>query len=166
MSSIVFQDMRESKALAYSVYSTYSVPKEPGRSHYSFSYVGTQSDKLQEALLSMTDLLENMPQADENMNNAKEGIEQKIRTERLTRSKVLSEYEKAKKMGINYDIREDIYNEVQSFDMNTLIDFHNNYVAGKNRVVMILGDKERLDMEVLKEYGEIKFLTLEDIFGY
>ena len=99
MSSIVFQDMRESKALAYSVYSTYSVPKEPGKAHYSFSYVGTQSDKLQEALLSMTDLLENMPQADENMNNAKEGIEQKIRTERLTRSKVLSEYEKAKKNG-------------------------------------------------------------------
>ena len=49
---------------------------------------------MQEALLSMTDLLENMPQSDENMNNAKEGIEQKIRTERLTRSKVLSEYEK------------------------------------------------------------------------
>ncbi|MAO72429.1 MAG: peptidase M16 [Flavobacteriales bacterium] len=166
MSSIVFQDMRESKALAYSVYSTYSVPKEPGKAHYSFSYVGTQSDKLQEALLSMTDLLENMPQADENMNNAKEGIEQKIRTERLTRSKVLSEYEKAKKMGINYDIREDVYNEVQSFDMNTLIDFHNNYVAEKNRVVMILGDKDRLDMDVLNEYGEIKFLTLEDIFGY
>lgn len=166
MSSIVFQDMRESKALAYSVYSTYSIPKEPGKSHYSFSYVGTQSDKLEEALLSMTDLLENMPKADENMNNAKEGIEQKIRTERLTRSKVLSEYEKAKKMGINYDIREDIYNEVQSFDMNTLFDFHNNYIAGKNRIVMILGDKEKLDMEVLKEYGEIKFLSLEDIFGY
>ena len=107
-----------------------------------------------------------MPQADENMNNAKEGIEQKIRTERLTRSNVLSEYEKAKKMGINYDIRKDIYNEVQSFGMSTLINFHNNYVAGKNRVVMVLGDKERLDMDVLKEYGEIKFLTLEDIFGY
>lgn len=45
MSSIVFQDMRESKALAYSVYSTYSIPKEIGKSHYSFSYLGTQSDK-------------------------------------------------------------------------------------------------------------------------
>ena len=166
MSSIVFQDMRESKALAYSVYSTYSIPNEGDKSHYSFSYVGTQSDKLQEALYSMTDLLENMPQADENMNNAKEGIEQKIRTERLTKSKILSEYEKAQKMGINYDLREDIYNKVQNFDMTTLLDFHNNYVAGKNRVVMILGDKEKLDMDVLKEYGEIKFLTLEDIFGY
>ena len=166
MSSIVFQDMRESKALAYSVYSTYSIPMEGDKSHYSFSYVGTQSDKLQEALYSMTDLLENMPQADENMNNAKEGIEQKIRTERLTKSKILSEYEKAQKMGINHDIREDVYNEVKNFDMTSLLDFHNNYVAGKNRVVMILGDKEKLDMDVLKEYGEIKFLTLEDIFGY
>ena len=166
MSSIVFQDMRESKALAYSVYSTYSIPMEGDKSHYSFSYVGTQSDKLQEALYSMTDLLENMPQADENMYNAKEGIEQKIRTERLTKSKILSEYEKAQKMGINYDIREDIYNEVQNFDMTSLLDFHNNYVAGTNRVVMILGDKEKLDMDVLKEYGQIKFLTLKDIFGY
>ena len=59
MSSIVFQDMRESKALAYSVYSTYSIPKEPEKRHYSFSYVGTQSDKLEETF-SMTDLLENM----------------------------------------------------------------------------------------------------------
>ena len=42
------------------MYSTYSVPKEPGKTHYSFSYVGTQSDKLEEALLSMTDLLENI----------------------------------------------------------------------------------------------------------
>ena len=166
MSSIVFQDMRESKALAYSVYSTYSIPKESHQSHYSFSYVGTQSDKLEEALYSMTDLLENMPQASENMNNAKEGIEQKIRTERLTRSRILSEYEKAIKMGITYDIRKDIYNEVQSFDMNNLLDFHNNYISGQNRVVMILGDKERLDMEVLKEYGEINYLSLDDIFGY
>ena len=100
------------------------------------------------------------------MNNAKESIEQRIRTERLTRFKVLSQYEQAKKVGVDYDIRKDLYNQVQSFNMNTLIDFHNNYVAGKNRVVMILGDKERLDMEVLKEYGEINYLSLDDIFGY
>ena len=37
-------------------------------------------------------------------------------------------------MGINYDIREDIYNEVQSFDMNTLVNFHNNYVKEKTEL--------------------------------
>ncbi len=166
MSSIVFQEMRESKALAYSVYSTYSIPQELDKSHYSFSYIGTQSDKLGEALEGMSDLLNNMPESSENMSNSKEGIIQKIRTERLTKSRILSEYEKAVKMGIDYDIRENIYNEVQEMDMITLKDFHNLHIAPANRIVMVLGDKDNLDLELLKEYGEIKFLTLEDIFGY
>ena len=129
MSSIVFQEMRESKALAYSVYSTYSIPQELDKSHYSFSYIGTQSDKLGEALEGMSDLLNNMPESSENMSNSMEGIIQKIRTERLTKSRILSEYEKAVKMGIDYDIRENIYNEVQEMDMITLKDFHNLHIA-------------------------------------
>ena len=166
MSSIVFQEMRESKALAYSVYSTYSIPKELDKSHYSFSYIGTQSDKLGEAINGMTELLENMPQSEENMGNAKKGIEQKFRTERITKSKLLSSYENAIKIGIDYDIRESVYNEVKDMDMTTLLNFHNSHISGENRVVMVLGSKENLDLEVLKNYGEIKFLSLEDIFGY
>jgi predicted Zn-dependent peptidase len=166
MSSIVFQEMRESKALAYSVYSTYSIPQELDKSHYSFSYIGTQSDKLGQAIVGMTELLENMPESSENMENAKEGIEQKIRTERLTKSRILSEYERHQKIGIHYDIRESIYNEVKGFNMTSLVDFHNSHISGKNRVIMVLGDKENLDLEVLKQYGEIQFLSLEDIFGY
>ena len=114
----------------------------------------------------MSDLLNNMPESNENMSNAKEGIIQKIRTERLTKSRILSEYERAVMMGIDYDIRENIYNEVQEMDMTTLKDFHNSHIAPTTRTVMVLGDKDNLDLEVLKEYGEIKFLTLEDIFGY
>mgnify|MGYP001304665253 CR=1 FL=1 len=166
MSSIVFQEMRESKALAYSVYSTYSIPKELDKSHYSFSYIGTQSDKLSEAINGMTELLENMPQSEENMENAKKGIEQKIRTERITKSKLLSSYENAIKIGIDYDIRTSVYNQVKDMDMTTLLNFHNSHISGENRVVMVLGSKENLDLEVLKNYGEIKFLSLEDIFGY
>ncbi len=166
MSSIVFQEMRESKALAYSVYSTYTVPADADDSHYLMSYIGTQSDKLSDAMVGMTELLNMMPEAEANMNNAKEGIEQKIRTERLTKSKVLSEYEKAQKLGIDYDIRKDVYEGVQSFDMSSLREFHNSHIANGTRVVMVLGSKDDLDLEVLKQYGEIKHLTLEDVFGY
>ena len=166
MSSIVFQEMRESKALAYSVYSTYTIPKEADESHFLMSYIGTQADKLSDAMVGMTELLDVMPEAEANMNNAKEGIEQKIRTERLTKSRVLAEYEKAQKLGIDYDIRKDVYEGIQSFDMSSLRDFHNSHIATGNRVVMVLGSKDDLDLEVLKQYGEIKHLTLEDVFGY
>ncbi|MBT5859166.1 MAG: hypothetical protein HOH88_04780, partial [Flavobacteriales bacterium] len=93
-------------------------------------------------------------------------IEQKFRTERITKSKLLSSYENAIKIGIDYDIRESVYNEVKDMDMTTLLNFHNSHISGENRVVMVLGSKENLDLEVLKNYGEIKFLSLEDIFGY
>ena len=106
------------------------------------SYIGTQADKLSEAMVGMTELLDVMPEAETNMNNAKEGIEQKIRTERLTKSRILSEYEKAKKLGVNHDVRKDVYDGVQSFDMASLREFHNLHIASGTRVVMVLGSKE------------------------
>ena len=165
MSSIVFQELRESKALAYSVYSTYTIPKDNKHSHYSFSYIGTQADKLQEAMLGMMDLLTAMPESESNMESAQEGVIQKIRTERLTKSRILSEYQKAEKMGVAYDIRQDIYKSVPNFTMDDLSNFHNSYIKNDNYTIMVLGNKD-LKLDVLRQYGEIKHLTLEDVFGY
>ena len=138
MSSIVFQEIRESKALAYSVYSTYTLPRDTNTSHYLMSYIGTQADKLSEAMVSMMELLDVMPEAESNMQNAKEAIEQKIRTERVTKSKMLTEYEKAYKLGINHDVRKDIYDALPTFDMNSLKEFHNSYVSNGTRIITVL----------------------------
>jgi len=166
MSSIVFQELRESKALAYSVYSAYTTPKDAKHSHYSFSYIGTQADKLEEAMKGMMDLFTVMPEAESNMESAKEGVIQRIRTERLTKSRVLHEYEKAQKMGLNQDIRKDVYEAIPDFTMEDLTNFHNSYIKNDNYTIMVLGSKEDLDLNVLKQYGEIIHLTLEDVFGY
>ena len=77
MSSIVFQEMRESKALAYSVYSTYTIPRDTNSSHYLMSYIGTQADKLSEALAGISELLISCPEAESNMNNAKKQLNKK-----------------------------------------------------------------------------------------
>ena len=166
MSSIVFQEMRESKALAYSVYSAYRTPNKKEDRHYSMSYIGTQADKLSEAMKGINDLLDTMPEAEINLTNAKESILKKIRTERLTKASVLNQYEKAFKMGVDYDLRIDIFNQVEEFDMKSLVDFHNTHMNNNTRVVMVLGSKDDLDLDVLKKYGEIEHLSLEDVFGY
>ena len=166
MSSIVFQEMRESKALAYSVYSAYRTPNKKEDRHYAMSYIGTQADKLSEAMKGMNELLDFMPEAETNMNNAKAAILKKIRTERITKINVLNQYEKAKNMGVDYDVRKNLFDQVESFDMSSLVEFHNNHMNNSTRIVMVLGSKSDLDLEVLKKYGEIQHLTLEDVFGY
>ena len=166
MSSIVFQEMRESKALAYSVYSTYTIPKNLDDSHYGFSYVGTQADKLGDAMQGMLGLLTQMPEANSNMETAREGILQKIRTERITKAKVLDYYEEVKKVNIDYDMRSDLYNNVSAFTMEDLTNFHNTHVKSDNYTYMVLGSSKEIDLNLLEPYGEVTILRLEDIFGY
>jgi predicted Zn-dependent peptidase len=166
MSSIVFQEMRESKALAYSVYSTYSEPRKKSDPNYVFSYIGTQADKLPEAMAGMMDLINRMPESKANFNASKEAILQNIRTERYIKSGILFNYENAQRMGQDHDIRRDIYTKVPQMTFQELKDFEETHVKNKKYSVLVIGKKTDLDMKTLEKYGKVSFLTLEDVFGY
>ena len=124
MNSIIFQDLRESKALAYSVYASFLLPERIDNFHYFVSYLGTQNDKLPEALSSIYSLLDNMPCFEKKLENSKEAVKQKIRSERITRFSVIKHYEKLNKLNIDYDIRRDIYSSIDQIDMFDLQKFH------------------------------------------
>ena len=114
----------------------------------------------------MSNLLDTMPESESNLNNAKDAIVQKIRTERITKTNILDQYEKSKQMGIDFDPRKDLYEKVNDFNMNNIIEFHNEYMAKNNRVLLVLGSKDEIDLNILRKYGEIKQLSLEQVFGY
>ena len=166
MGSIVFQTLRESKALAYSVYSSYTTPRESDKSHYVMAYIGTQADKLKEAMLGMNELLDKLPEVGANLENAKDAVTQKIRTERITKDRVLFNYESAKRLGYNYDSRKDVFEQINNFNLSDLTEFHNAHMSNNEYSILVLGNKDDLDIDALKEYGQVTFLTLEDIFGY
>lgn len=62
LSSIVFQEIRESKALAYSAGTAFTVPMNQ-KPHYYRAYVGTQADKMKEAINAMKEIINNMPES-------------------------------------------------------------------------------------------------------
>ena len=68
-------------------------------------------------------------------------------------------------MGVSNDIRKSIYEAAPNFRMKDLSNFHNSYIKNDNYTIMVLGNKD-LKLDVLKQYGEIKHLALEDVFGY
>lgn len=166
MSSVVFQDMRESKALAYSVFASFRTPGKKEKANYVLAYIGTQADKLPEAMKGMNDLLNEMPESEHLFNAAKNAVIQKIRTERITKSGVLFSYERAKRLGLDYDLRKDVFEKAQPMKLEEVKAFHNSYFKAKNFNILVLGDKKKLDIPTLQKYGEVKYLTLEDVFGY
>jgi predicted Zn-dependent peptidase len=166
MSSVVFQEMRESKALAYSVYCSYATPAKKSEANYVFSYIGTQADKLPEAMKGMTDLINNMPEAENNFKASKEAILQSIRSERVTKTRILFSYERALKLGLDYDIRKDVYQNVPKMTLPDIKAFEEAHLKNKQYTILVVGKKENLDMQTLEKYGKINVLTLKDIFGY
>ena len=166
MSSIVFQDLRESKALAYSTYSRYNQPNKLTKNYFNGSYIGSQSDKLSEALKGLSDLLNEMPTAEVGFNSSKELILQEMRTQRVTKSEIFFNYLAAQNLGNKTDMRKDIYEKVKGYKLEDIQNFQKENIKGKPTTVLILGKKDGLDMKVLEKYGTIKFLTLKEVFGY
>ena len=166
MSSIVFQEIRESKALAYACKSNYSQARELGKSNYNVSYIGTQADKLKEALAAMQDLLKNMPEASTTFNSAKEAIVNSIETQRITKQDVLINYENALMLGQKYDVRADIYNGVKKVTFADIVKFQKENISNAKQKILVIGSKDKLDFSVLQQYGKVREVTLEEIFGY
>ena len=166
MSSVVFQDLRESKALAYSCYSIYRAPRDPKLPFYNFSYIGSQADKLPEAMAGMMNLLNDVPKSDIAFGAAKEAILQSIKTERINKADILFNYLEAEKFGLKVDIRKDVYSQVATMNYDDVKKFQDAKIKNKPAAILILGKKEMLDIKTLEKYGAVKYLTLKDVFGY
>jgi len=166
MGSLVFQTIRESKALAYGVRSTYQQANKADKSNYVFAYIGTQSDKLPEATASLLELMNDMPKTEIAFKNGKESVLQVLRTERITGKDKLSSFIQARKKGLSTDPRKEVFEKIPSMSLDDLSKFHQGHFAGKNYTILVLGKKENLDLKVLEKYGKVNSLTLTDIFGY
>lgn len=166
MGSIVFQTLRESKALAYTTYAGFMQPSKANR-HYSITaYIGTQADKFVEATEGMQELLTTLPKSDILLETAKVNLIKSLASERMNGSAILNAYLAAKKLGSQDDIRKSIFDKASTWKYQDLAAFHKKEFSDKNYIYCIVGEEENLDMEELKKLGSFKQLTLEEIFGY
>jgi predicted Zn-dependent peptidase len=164
--SIVFQEIRESRALAYSVSGSYANATKKTDNNYFSAYIATQGDKLPEAMAAMMNLIENVPESPGIFSAAKESVLQRLRSERITRADILFNYERAKKTGLDYDIRKDIFAKVPALNFPEIKAFAETHLKNKSYNVLAVGKKDALDIKTLEKYGPVTFLTLEEIFGY
>ena len=166
LSSIVFQELRESKSLAYSAYVNYSTATYLDRHNYVVSYIGTQANKLHLAVDAMADLMQDLPQIPTQFNNAKNSALKQIASTRITRTNIFFNFLNLKKIGIDYDIREKIYHEIENLQLEDLTQFYHQEIKPISYNVAIMGKKENLDHSAIENLGDFHELSLEEIFGY
>ena len=166
MNSIVFQEMRESRGLAYSASASLIKPGNLEQNYIFRSQIATQNDKMVDAISTFNEIINQMPESEAAFNLAKEGMIARLRTERITKESVIWSYINAQELGLDIDTRAQLYDEIQKMTLQDVVDFQEKWVKNRTYYYAILGDKKELDMNALKKLGIVVELKTEDIFGY
>lgn len=166
MGSIVFQTIRESKALAYSTYSYFALPGKKEDKDVVMAYVGTQADKFNESTTAMNELLTTLPKSEQLFETAKNGLKKSIASERITQDGIIFSYLKAQKLGNNTDIRKNVYEQAPKLSFTDINTFHDKEMKGKSYTYCLVASQDKVSEADMKKLGEVKKLNLSEVFGY
>ncbi|MBR1873206.1 MAG: insulinase family protein [Bacteroidales bacterium] len=166
MNTIVFQEMRESRALAYSAGAWLATPSWAD-GVYSFSAsIGSQNDKLRKAVEAFDGIINDMPLSDKAFDIARTAMEAKLRTSRTVGYSVLLSYMSDREMGVDVCRDRLVFEKLPSITLDDLKATQERWIKGRTYAYGILGDTSDLDMDFLRTLGPVKVLTLDEIFGY
>ena len=166
MNTIVFQELRESRGLAYNAYALYRQPSYKDQPEHFFTHIITQNDKMMDCIRQFNNILDTIPQSDAAFAIAKDALTKRLASERTTKFGIINAWLSAQNRGIDYDIHERIYNALPSITLQDVVRFEQKNIANKPYRYIILGKEEDLDIKALEKIAPIKRLTTEEIFGY
>lgn len=166
MNSIVFQEMRESRSLAYSAFAFENEPSQLKRPYLYRAQIATQNDKMLDAIDAFLLIINDMPQSQAAFDLAKQALDARMRSERVIKDDIAWAYIQARRLGLDTEERHLVYDALQGMTLDDVVKFQQSTVKDGVYHYGILGDPEDLDLEALGKIGRVVILTPEQIFGY
>ena len=166
MAGIVFQELREARALAYSAWANYFVGERKAEPSIMVGSIGCQADKTAEALEVFVDLIDDLPESPERFTAAKRFLENQYRTSRLGFREVLPAVRKWERQEIPIDPRAWRFEQIQKASLDKVLEFHREHVGGQPKMVSIVGQRKKVGLEELATSWRVVELEVDDLFGY
>ena len=168
MSSVLFQNVREFRSLAYSTsgnaYTT-SLAQHPQSALAYVTATGTQVDKTLEVLATIDSLLRQMPMKEENLEAARQSVLNDIQNDYPTFREMGAYVANQHMDGYRADFHADMARLLPAVTVQDVVQFHQQHIAAdQNRVWIIIGDKKLTDLKALARFGKVVELKKEDVY--
>ena len=169
MSSVLFQEVREFRSMAYSVGSslrTRSSKRSPNSPVGFVSVVGTQGDKAMSAIALVDSLLKDMPLIEKNFESVRQELINDISNDFPSFRTIGTTIASSRLYGWTEDVntgRAAMYRNATMDDMRKY--YEENIKNHSNiRVIAIVGSKKKLNLKELEKYGKVVLLKEKDLF--
>ena len=166
MNTIVFQEMREARGLAYTAWATLATPSNANGDYSYYAFIATQNDKMQKAVEAFDDIINNMPESEAAFKLAKEAVLTNLRTSRTIKDEVLWKYIANKDLGVTEDRNKAIFEKVQDMTFADLKAAQEQWIKDRKYTYCILGDLKDLDQDYLRKLGPVQIVSQKEMFGY
>lgn len=165
MSSVVFQELREARALAYSAAARYAQGTRLDDENLLLGVVGTQNDKAVEATATFLTLFDELPVSAARFNETLEAMISRSRSDVIGFRQIPAALRSWAHRGINSDPRPARFAELRNMTLEEMSAFHRAHVADKPRFISIVGDIDRMNRDELGNLGTIRELEVDDVFS-
>ena len=166
MNGIVFQELRESRGLAYSASARYKLPARANHPETYYTYIVSQNDKMPDCIRVFHSILDTIPQSEAAFDIAKQSLTKSLQSQRTTKFNILNTYYWAKKNGLNQTESELIYKALPGITLQDVVNFEKENMTGKTYRTTILGDEKELDMDFLQQMAPVRRITTDEIFEH
>ena len=165
LGSVVFQEIRETRALAYSAWSRYFPRGEKGLQNIFIASMTTQADKTLDALKVFHDIIYKFKFSEKRFQVAKNALIRQLETSRLSFRSIIGTVQGWEELGLeDEDPRKGHLEAIRKMTLKDLKKFVETKLYGNKMVLSIVGDKKRIDLSKLAEFGEVKEVTFDDIY--
>ena len=166
MNSIVFQEMREARGLAYSASAGLYEGNEAGMPYYFTTYIATQNDKVQQAIEAFADIVDNMPVSENAFALAKESYLKSVEARRLDGRGVISTFLRNELMDLSDDRAKAAYEKAKTLTLDDVVAFQQEWIKNRPYTYLILGDPNDIDLNYLSTLGTVEIVAKEKVFCY
>ena len=167
MSSIVFQDIREAKGLAYHASARTTLPARKGEIPFYMARVYTQNDKMLDAMNAMDEIMTDMPANQKSFDVAKTNAVQNLATRRYNGVNLILHYIALKEKGVSEDYDKQVYENISKLNLEDIVAYQQEFIRNRTYNTGILGNPAELNIKgIAPSYGKVVILRTEDIFGY
>jgi predicted Zn-dependent peptidase len=164
MSSLMFQEIREFRSLAYTASGMYRRPLEMKDKGYFAGYIGCQADKTLESMDIMNELLQKMPEKPERMDEIRSGLIMQVPAARPSFRNMSANIDAWLDFGYKEDPMKSRMPVYPTLQFSDILDFYAKNVKGKPVVVAITGNKSKINMAKLAKFGKIVEVDMKTVY--
>lgn len=167
MSSVMFQDIREFRSLAYTAHGNALRPDFRHAANAPCGYttrMGTQADKAMQAIEILDSLLRHMPLREANMAAARHELVNQTNNSYPTFRTLGRAVADLRLLGYGAAPEQQVLQQLPSLQLDDVNRFYQTHLQHRPYVTIVVGNKRSLDPSRLNKWGKVVELRTQDVY--